>query len=133
MPTQLILGEDVTKMSDEYIATVGNEELIAINQDVPLVRSARRIVGGDLKFPCGEPKAIDWSRTTAPVEIPSLQWAFDGDAGTTGSKLPGQTDIRSGGPGCGNVNIIWGLFLACFATPPHPAHAGCGADWCLGI
>jgi len=32
MPTQLILGEDVTKMSDEYIETVGNEELIAVNQ-----------------------------------------------------------------------------------------------------
>ena len=32
MPTQLILGEDVTQMSDEYIETVGNEELIAVNQ-----------------------------------------------------------------------------------------------------
>ena len=31
-PTQLILGEDVTNMSDEYIETVGNEELIAVNQ-----------------------------------------------------------------------------------------------------
>ena len=52
MPTQLILGEDVTQMSDEYIETVGNEELIAVNQDTPLVGSAKRIVGGDLKFPC---------------------------------------------------------------------------------
>ena len=53
MPTQLILGEDVTKMSDEYIATVGNEELIRINQDSPFVSGAKRIVGGDLTFPCG--------------------------------------------------------------------------------
>lgn len=53
MPTQLILGEDVTKMSNEYIATVGNEELIRINQDSPFVSGAKRIVGGDLTFPCG--------------------------------------------------------------------------------
>eukprot|EP01043_Picozoa_sp_COSAG02_P013131 COSAG02_NODE_521_length_20750_cov_10.721079_2_plen_493_part_00 len=55
MPTQLILGEDVTKMSDEYIETVGNEELININQDSPFVSAAKRIVGGDLTFPCGSP------------------------------------------------------------------------------
>lgn len=42
MPTQLILGEDVTKMSDEFVETVGNEELIAVNQDAPMVAPARR-------------------------------------------------------------------------------------------
>ena len=51
-PTQLILGEDVTQMSAEYVETVGNTELIAINQDSPLLSSARRIVGGDLAYPC---------------------------------------------------------------------------------
>jgi hypothetical protein len=51
-PTQLILGEDVTRMSAEYVATVGNPELIAINQDAPLVAPMRRIVGGDLSYPC---------------------------------------------------------------------------------
>jgi len=55
MPTQLIIGEDVTQMSDEYIETVGNEELIAVNQDAPLVGVGKRIVGGDLSFPCVPP------------------------------------------------------------------------------
>ena len=39
-------------MSAEYVETVGNQELIAINQDFPLVSAARRIVGGDLSYPC---------------------------------------------------------------------------------
>ena len=30
MPTQLILGEDVTKMSAEFVETVGNEELVSV-------------------------------------------------------------------------------------------------------
>ena len=100
MPTQLILGEDVTQMSDEYVATVGNEELIAVNQDAPFAGAARRIVGGDLAFPCGNAAAdINWTKTSAPVDVPTDQWLFAGGAAGTASKLPGQTDIRSGGPG----------------------------------
>ena len=105
-PTQLILGEDVTRMSAEvrspathaslptkekhtpclrppplylrhptcfhlrhicadiwpsldftasqYVETVGNEELIGINQDAPFIDPARRIVGDDLTYPCSE-------------------------------------------------------------------------------
>ena len=33
-PTQLILGEDVTKMSAEFIETVGNEELLNTRPDM---------------------------------------------------------------------------------------------------
>ena len=54
-PTQLILGEDLTRASAQYLQTVGNEELIAINQDWPYAGPARRIVGGDLAFPCSAP------------------------------------------------------------------------------
>lgn len=39
-------------MSAEYIETVGNTELIAINQDAPFISAASRIVGGDLTYPC---------------------------------------------------------------------------------
>jgi alpha-galactosidase len=109
MPTQLILGEDITKMSDEYIATVGNEELIAVNQDAPLAGSATRIVGGDLKFPCignSVPAAINWTNTSASVPIPSLLWELEGGAASTGSKLAGQTDIRSGGPGQTTMAVV---------------------------
>lgn len=107
--TQLIIGEDVTKMSDEYIATVGNEELIAVNQDAPLIGSAKRIIGGDLVFPCygGLPAAINWTKTRAPVTIPSsTAWLLSGGAASTGSKLPGQTDIRSGEPGQISLAVV---------------------------
>jgi len=101
MPTQLIIGEDVTKMSAEYIETVGNEELIAVNQDTPLVGSAKRIVGGDLSFPCNQAANapdINWTKSSAPADIPS-SFVFANGAAATGSRLAGQTDIRSGGPG----------------------------------
>jgi alpha-galactosidase len=51
-PTQLIIGEDVTQMSAEFVETLSNEELLAINADEPFVGAARRIVGGDLSWPC---------------------------------------------------------------------------------
>ena len=109
MPTQLILGEDVTQMSDEYIETVGNEELIAVNQDQPFVAPAKRIVGGDLTFPCGQginAPDINWTHTGAPVDIPTALWDFDGGAAGTTSKLPGQTDIRSGSPGQTSLALV---------------------------
>ena len=72
-PTQLILGEDVTKMSDEYVATVGNEELIAINQDAPWVSGARRIVGDDLSYPCKQGSGAActnvWARSLAGGDV----------------------------------------------------------------
>jgi hypothetical protein len=88
MPTQLILGEDVTKMSDEYVETVGNEELIAVNQDVPLVGPAKRIVGGDLTFPCGsaaDGQPINWTAAGGPVSISSA-WGFVDGAGSCPSR-----------------------------------------------
>ena len=51
-PTQIILGEDVTRMSDEFLNIVNNTELIAINQDSPFVGSGQRISGNDLTWPC---------------------------------------------------------------------------------
>ena len=42
-PTQLILGEDVTKMSAEFIETVGNEELIAVSPAPPSSAPVRTI------------------------------------------------------------------------------------------
>ena len=51
-PTQLIIGEDVTQMSAEFVETLSNDELLAINADEPFVGAARRVVGGDLTWPC---------------------------------------------------------------------------------
>ena len=69
-------------------------------------------MGGDLKFPCGQgvdTPDINWTKTSAPVDIPSaittVGWELDGAAGT-GSKLAGQTDIRSGGPGQTTMAVL---------------------------
>jgi alpha-galactosidase len=51
-PTQLIIGEDVTQMSAEFVETLSNDELLAVNADAPFVGASRRIVGGDLTWPC---------------------------------------------------------------------------------
>ena len=42
---------------------------------------------------------VNWTKTSAPVDVPSLSWQYAGGAAGIGSKLPGQFDIRSGGPG----------------------------------
>ena len=102
-----------------YIETVGNDELIAVNQDAPLVGSAKRIVGSDLTFPRGQganTPVINWTKTSAPVDVPSATttegWEFKDGAAGIGSKLAGQTDIRSGGPdpyqtrGCTEVSEL---------------------------
>ena len=109
MPTQLILGEDVTQMSHEYVETVGNDELIAVNQDTPFIAPAKRIVGGDLKFPCGQGQDgpnIIWTDTASPVDIPTVLWDFADGATSTVSKLSGQNDIRSGGPGQTSMALV---------------------------
>jgi alpha-galactosidase len=104
-PTQLIIGEDMTQASAEYIATVGNSELIAINQDWPFVGPARRIVGSDLKFPCNPPP-LDalYAVQALPCEAspaPSLQdWLVD-TAQSTVELLGGSGGYLTLGPaGC---------------------------------
>lgn len=85
------------------------EELIAVNQDSPLVGSARRIVGGDLTFPCGEDERVptlNWTKTTAPVNVPAAVWEYAGGADATRSRLPGEEDIRSGSPGQVSMAVV---------------------------
>ena len=60
--------------------------LLVKYQDSPLVAPAKRIVGGDLKFPCGQEEApeINWTKTSAAVGIPSAPtidgWALIGES-----------------------------------------------------
>jgi len=56
-PAPIILGEDLTQATPEYLATVGNEELLAVSQDAPFAGPARRVLGGDLSWPCSEAPA----------------------------------------------------------------------------
>ena len=50
MNSPLIAGNDLTNMSDETLAILTNEEVIALNQD-PMVYQARRLVdNGDHEF-----------------------------------------------------------------------------------
>jgi hypothetical protein len=53
-PSQMVLGEDLTQATPEYIANALNSEIIAINQDQPFVGPGRRIVGSDLTWPCND-------------------------------------------------------------------------------
>jgi hypothetical protein len=50
-------------------------------------------------WPGEDAPGISWTRAGAPVDVPTALWDFARGAAGTGSKLPGQTDIRSGGPG----------------------------------
>lgn len=127
-PTQLIIGEDVTKMSDEYIETVGNEELIAVNQDAPFVSAASRIVGGDLSYPCnsggGDTAVADVVAEPCVVGSATQLFYFNasdsslrptsqaGMVATSSCDFSGDGNIVSvfapghGGTGCGGANWV---------------------------
>ena len=50
-PANLLISQNVLAWTPYALETYSNEELVAINQD-PLGSPAKRIVGGDLTFPC---------------------------------------------------------------------------------
>ena len=52
-PANLLISQNVLAWTPYALETYSNEELVAINQD-PLGSPAKRIVGGDLTFPCEE-------------------------------------------------------------------------------
>jgi hypothetical protein len=53
-PTNLLISQNVLAWSDYALETYSNAEVIALNRDA-LMSPARRIAGGDLKFPCTPP------------------------------------------------------------------------------
>lgn len=83
-PTNLLISQNMLQWSDYALETYSNAELIAINQD-PLGSPARRLVGGDLKFPCHS----SGSKTLAEVQAAKCdpgnaaqQWSWDGPSGS---------------------------------------------------
>ncbi len=80
-PSQLILGEDMTKASAEYIETVGNEEMLAINWDKPFIGPARRVAGGDITFPCSvaTQAVAGVAAVTCDASDPAQTWQLTAD------------------------------------------------------
>jgi alpha-galactosidase len=82
-PSQLVLGEDLTMASAEFIETVGNEEMLAINWDAPFMGPARRVAGGDLAYPCAPPPPAQAAAGVAALPCnasdPSQQWQLGAD------------------------------------------------------
>lgn len=123
-PASLILGEDLTRMSPEYVATVGNEELLSINQDAPFAGPARRIVGGDLTYPCGgTPGALfDVAALPCVAASPMQQWEYD--AGSGALRLAGNSAVLAVSTCATNDGTPVAVF------PPGGGGASCGgASW----
>jgi hypothetical protein len=84
-PTNLLISQNVLAWSDYALETYSNAELISINQD-PLGSAARRIVGGDLAFPChggGGGSGALASVVAAPCDASNAGqvWSYDGATG----------------------------------------------------
>lgn len=81
-PTNLLISQNVLAWSDYAMETYSNSELVGINQD-PLGSAARRIVGGDLSFPCGggAPGALA-SVVAADCKATDVSQQWDIDAAT---------------------------------------------------
>ena len=106
-PSQLILGEDLTRASAEYLATVGNEELLAVNADAPYAGGAVRVAGGDLAWPCALPPGALYALRALPCAAgggggggdaaPLQRWAFEPSDGSLrlASPPPGAEGARA--------------------------------------
>ena len=127
-PTQLILGEDMTQASAEYVETVGNEELIAINQDEPFAGAAHRVLGGDLTYPCAAPApdallSVHTVACTSKADASQL-WFLNSTDGTLRSAA--QPDGVLALPGCGDFSD--GTLVSVFRA--NSSGAAC-AQWAL--
>jgi hypothetical protein len=132
-PTQLILGEDLTKADPEYFETVGNEELLAINQDFPFAGAGQRVFGDDLTWPCSgslPPGAVNRVEAVAcDSSNPAQQFYFNSTDGTVRlASAPASSPAAltvlncdtddgtlvylfppgyTGGSSCGSANQVW--------------------------
>ena len=127
-PTNLLISQNVLQWSDYALETYSNAELIAINQD-PLGRAARRIVGGDLPFPCHgggggsgslasvvaapcspTDKGQIWNVDAASGLVSSAAFpggALDDLCSTTSGATVGLFKAANGGGSCGGKNQQW--------------------------
>eukprot|EP00750_Incisomonas_marina_P015620 INCI18401.3.p1 GENE.INCI18401.3~~INCI18401.3.p1 ORF type:complete len:524 (+),score=65.40 INCI18401.3:372-1943(+) len=90
-PTNLLISQNVLNWSSYALETYSNTDLIAINQD-KLGLSAKRIVGGDLTFPCspGDSGAKTIVAVPCNVDDPAHAWIVHADSGKIESKkFPG--------------------------------------------
>ncbi len=79
-PTNLLISQNVLQWSPYALETYSNAEAIAINQD-PLGSPARRIVGGDLTFPCHSAASSSVQALPCNPSDPNQQWAWDSASG----------------------------------------------------
>jgi hypothetical protein len=132
LPTQIILGEDVTATPDAYIAAVTNPELLAINQDDPFVGPAQRIVGGDLTYPCaGLPPGASYGvQALACTGDAAQQWVVSGADGTVRlDGAPGDPAALLSIAGCGDVQD--GTLVALYPPGGGGACGGANQQWAL--
>jgi hypothetical protein len=90
-PTNLLISQNALAWSPYALETYSNAEAIAVNQDAAM-SPARRVVGGDLTFPChgaapGQLGAVVAAACDAADA--SQQWAFDAASGAIASRAPG--------------------------------------------
>jgi alpha-galactosidase len=110
-PTNLLISQNVLEWSSYALETYSNAELIAINQD-PLGSAAKRIVGGDLVFPCSAVPAQTVASVIAEVcdpADPTQKWAMDKNSGKISSpRHPGAVlDNYMCGSTDGNVVALY--------------------------
>ena len=89
-PANLLISQNVLAWSDYALETYSNAELISINQDA-LASPARRIVGGDLPFPChggGGGLVASVVAAVCNASDASQLFAFDAASGAISSTGP---------------------------------------------
>ena len=84
-PANLIISQNVLNWSSYALETYSNTELIALNQD-PLGSPARRIVGGDISYPCSSTSGDQLASVIAVAcnaSDPAQHWSASSADGLT--------------------------------------------------
>jgi len=95
-PTNLLISQNVLAWSPYALETYSNAELIAVNKDA-LMSPARRIAGGDLKFPCaGGEYAAATEAADCDAADPAQLWDYDAAAGALAPRaFPGTSLVAT--------------------------------------
>lgn len=126
-PAPIILGEDMTRASAEYIATVGNDELLAVNQDAPFAGPARRVAGGDLQFPCSSnASGALYSVAALPCDANSSGQLWVYDASDLSLRLAAQPSALLSVVGCGDAD---GTLVSLFSEGGGGDCGGANQRW----
>ncbi|UJR30271.1 hypothetical protein I4U23_017809 [Adineta vaga] len=125
----LLIGCDVTKMSAATLATLTNQEVIAVNQD-PLGVQGKKVAfaSSQLSNATTDVKVVDCSLSSSRIEPKRRQWTFNSQDGTIRSAIDGRCLTIDHCDTNEAANIV---LTTCRASDPQAPCQGKNQQWTI--